>query len=154
MKNELENLIASFYKWTLRKNMLATKDNNFPIIITYDAAYVSHIDFDLAQSSEKSSIKIKKLQICYEVKYINPKNIIEYKSQIKEFIKCYLKAYKNVTTYKFSNINKACTDIIDNENVYLNKETKVTIKSILSKAEVVDYKGNIYKLSDLYIRYL
>lgn len=157
MNKELENLIASFYKWSLRKNMLATKDNNFPLVVIYDSPYVNHISFQLRKSTKQVSMSIgtiEDLQIRYGTEDISRKNIIKYKYQIKCFIKEYLRIFKEITTYKFTNINKACIDIIDNTNVYLNKEKNVSIKSILSKTEVIDYEGNIYKLSDLYIRYL
>ena len=42
-QKELENIISSFQKWCLRKNMIALKMKKMPIIFVSDVAHCSHI---------------------------------------------------------------------------------------------------------------
>ena len=76
------------------------------------------------------------------------------KLKIKDFICQYIRTKNEVTTYKFNQISKACIDLIDNENIFLNKEKNIKIKSIISKTEVIDYDNITYEIKDLFVRYL
>ena len=164
-QKELENIISSFQKWCLRKNMIASKNEKMPIVFVSDAAHCSYIEFDIRRSSVKYSdrITIKRhygkydlvgLTICYEKDNLNTKYISSVKSSIKDFICQYIRTKNEVATYKFNKINKACIDLIDNENIFLNKEKNIKIKSIISKTEVIDYDNITYEIKDLFVRYL
>ena len=94
------------------------------------------------------------LVIRYEKENINRDYVLSIKSSIKDFICQYIRTKNEITTYKFNQINKACIDLIDNENIFLNKEKNIKIKSIISKTEVIDYDNKTYKIKDLFVRYL
>ena len=163
MEKQLEQIVSSFQKWCLRKNIIASSNEAMPIIFIRDTAHCSHIEFELRQSKKRYSIEIefggrysyykyKKLTIYYI--NINENYINEIKGKIKDFICEYIKIKKQITTYKFKNINKVCVDLIDNENIYLNRDKNIIIKSIISKTEIIDYNDNTHKIEDLFIRYI
>ena len=61
-QKELENIISSFQKWCLRKNMIAAKNEKMPIIFISDVAHCSHIEFEIRRSKARynNEIKIKR----------------------------------------------------------------------------------------------
>ena len=164
-QKELENIISSFQKWCLRKNMIAANNKKMPIIFVSDTAHCSYIEFYIRRSivEYNDGIKIRslysdydfeRLTIYYEKENENIKYIPLVKSKIKDFVCQYIRTKNEITTYKFKQINKACIDLIDNENIFLNKEVSIKIKSIISKTEVIDYANKTYKIKDLFVRYL
>ena len=164
-QKELENLISSFQKWCLRKNMIAAKNEKMPIIFVSDTAHCSHIEFNIRRSKEKYQLNIninghycsgtyELLTIDYREIKLNENYINAIKLRIKDFICQYIRTKNEITTYKFNQINKACIDLIDNDNVFLNKEVNIKIKSIISKTEVIDYDNITYEIKDLFVRYL
>ena len=161
-QKELENLISSFQKWCLRKNMIAAKNEKMPIIFSRCSAHCSFVEFELRESTSNydKEIKIKShygkyLTIYYNKKYIsNTEYISSVKSSIKDFVSQYIRTKNEITTYKFNQIDKACIDLIDNENIFLNKEKNIKVKSIISKTEVIDYDNITYEIKDLFVRYL
>lgn len=164
-QKELENIISSFQKWCLRKNMIASRNKKMPIIFVSDTAHCSHIEFYIRRSlvAYNDEIKIRslysdydfeRLTIYYEKENENLKYISLVKSKIKDFICQYIRTKNEVTTYKFNQIYKACIDLIDNENIFLNKVENIKIKSIISKTEVIDYDNKTYKIKDLFVRYI
>lgn len=165
-QKELENIISSFQKWCLRKNMIASKNEKMPIIFSRCSAHCSFIEFELRRSKARYSDEItikshycsnydfKLLVIRYEKKNTNRDCVSSIKASIKDFICQYLRIKNEVTTYKFNQITKACIDLIDNENIFLNKEKNIKIKSIISKTEVIDYDNITYEIKDLFVRYL
>ena len=164
-QKELENIISSFQKWCLRKNMIASKNQKMPIIFVSDTAHCSYMEFNIRRSNEKFQLNIKisghycsgtyeSLAIGYREIKLNEDYINTTKLRIKDFICQYIRTKNEVTTYKFNQINKACIDLIDNENIFLNKEENIKIKSIISKTEVIDYDNKTYKIKDLFERYL
>ena len=164
-QKELENIISSFQKWCLRKNMIAAKNEKMPIIFISDTAHCSYIEFNIRRSKEKYQLNInisghyysgkyESLTIDYREIKLNENYINATKLRIKDFICQYIRTKNEITTYKFNQINKACIDLIDNENIFLNKEKNIKIKSIISKTEVIDYDNKTYKIKDLFVRYL
>lgn len=164
-QKELENIISSFQKWCLRKNMIAAKNEKMPIIFVSDIAHCSYVEFKIRRSklrySDEINIKshysgydFKLLHIGYEKKNMDIDCIGTLKLKIKDFICQYIRTKNEVTTYKFNQISKDCIDLIDNENIFLNKEKNIKIKSIISKTEVIDYDNKTYKIKDLFVRYL
>lgn len=164
-QKELEDIISSFQKWCLRKNMIASKNKKMPIIFVSDIAHCSHIEFNIRRSKVlyNDRITIKKhygkydligLTIYYEKDNLKTKYISSVKASIKDFICQYIRTKNEVTTYKFNQIDKACIDLIDNENIFLNKEKNIKVKSIISKTEVIDYDNITYEIKDLFVRYL
>lgn len=164
-QKELENIISSFQKWCLRKNMIAAKNEKMPIIFVSDTSHCSYIEFYIRRSivAYNDEIKIKslysdcdfeRLTIYYGKENENIKYISLVKSRIKDFVCQYIRTKNEITTYKFNQIAKACIDLIDNENIFLNKEKNIKIKSIISKTEVIDYDNKTYKIKDLFVRYL
>ena len=164
-QKELENIISSFQKWCLRKNMIAAKNKKMPIIFVSDTAHCSHIEFyirrsiaayndEIKISSLYSDYDFERLTIYYEKENENIEYISLVKSKIKDFVCQYIRTKNEITTYKFNQINKACIDLIDNENIFLNKEVNIKIKSIISKTEVIDYDNKTYKIKDLFVRYI
>ena len=165
-QKELENIISSFQKWCLRKNMIASKNEKMPIIFVGDIAHCSHIEFNIRRSkvayNDRITIErhygkydlVESTIIYYKKDNLNTKYISSVKESIKDFICQYIRTKNEVATYKFNQINKACIDLIDNENIFLNKEKNIKIKSIISKTEVIDYDNNTYEIKDLFVRYL
>ena len=164
-QKELENIISSFQKWCLRKNMIASKNKKMPIIFVSDTAHCSYIEFNIRRSKEKYQVNIninghyysgeyESLTIEYREIKLNENYINTTKLRIKDFICQYIRTKNEVTNYKFNLINKACIDLIDNENIFLNKEKNIKIKSIISKTEVIDYDNITYEIKDLFVRYL
>lgn len=154
-QKELENIISSFQKWCLRKNMIASKNEKMPIIFVEDVAHCSHVEFHIRRSKARyNEYVFKRLALCYEKENEDIEYISLVKSLIKDFICQYIRAKNEITTYTFNKINKACIDLIDNENIFLNKEKNIKIKSIISKTEVIDYDDITYKIKDLFVRYL
>lgn len=163
-QKELENIISSFQKWCLRKNMIAAKNEKMPIIFVSDTPHCSYIEFNIRKSKEKYQLSIaidgyyggkyESLTIEYREIKLNENYINTIKLRIKDFICQYIRTKNEITTYKFNQINKACIDLIDNDNVFLNKEVNIKIKSIISKTEVIDYDNKTYKIKDLFVRYL
>ena len=160
MDKELENIASLFNKWCLRKNIMAAKNTNLPIIFVRDSAHCSYLEFELRRSKKRYD-----QEVIINGKYQGERNllIIEYdrcakiknlKEEIKDFVIEYIRLKKEIATFKFTNINKACTDLIDNDCIFLNKESNIIIKSIISKTEVIDYGGKTYNIKDLYIRFL
>ena len=94
------------------------------------------------------------ISIDYREIKLNENYINAIKLRIKDFICQYIRTKNEITTYKFNKINKACIDLIDNENIFLNKEKNIKVKSIISKTEVTDYDNKTYKIKDLFVRYL
>ena len=164
-QKELENIISSLQKWCLRKNMIAARNKKMPIIFVRDTAHCSHIEFYIRRSivAYNDEIKIRslysdydfeRLTIYYEKENEDIKYISLVKSKIKDFVCQYIRTKNEITTYKFNQIDKACIDLIDNENIFLNKEVSIKIKSIISKTEVIDYDNKTYKIKDLFVRYI
>ena len=164
-QKELENIISSFQKWCLRKNMIASKNKKMPIIFVNDTAHCSHTEFNIKRSNEKYQLNInisghycsgtyESLTIDYREMKLNENYINITKLRIKDFICQYIRTKNEVATYKFNQINKACIDLIDNENIFLNKEKNIKIKSIISKTEAIDYNNKTYEIKDLFVRYL
>lgn len=153
MKKELENIASSFNKWCLRKNITASKNTNLPIIFVSDTAHCSYLEFELRRSKERYYEKITINGNKLIIEYDRDISIKVLKKRIKDFIIEYIRLKKEITTFKFTNINKACIDLIDNDSIFLNKETNIIIKSIISKTEVIDYNGKSYNIKDLQIRY-
>lgn len=163
-QKELENIISSFQKWCLRKNMIASKNEKMPIIFVSDIAHCSYMEFNIRRSKEKYqlsiaidgyySVKYELLTIDYREIKLNENYINATKLRIKDFICQYIRTKNEVATYKFNQINKACIDLIDNENIFLNKEKNIKVKSIISKTEVIDYDNITYEIKDLFVRYL
>lgn len=164
-QKELENIISSFQKWCLRKNMIASKNEKMPIIFVSDITHCSYVEFKIRRSMLRYSdeISIKSHYSGYDfillkIRYKKENMDIDYigtlKLKIKDFICQYIRTKNEVTTYKFNQINKACIDLIDNENIFLNKEKNIKIKSIISKTEVIDYDNITYEIKDLFVRYL
>ena len=164
-QKELENIISSFQKWCLRKNMIAAKNEKMPIIFSRCSAHCNFVEFELRESIAKydkeieikshySNYDFKLLHIRYEKENMDIDYIDTLKLKIKDFICQYIRTKNEVTTYKFNQINKACIDLIDNENIFLNKEKNIKIKSIISKTEVIDYDNITYEIKDLFVRYL
>ena len=164
-QKELENIVSSFQKWCLRKNMIGAKNEKMPIIFVSDTAHCSYIEFNIRRSNVKYSDRItikrhygkydlEELTIYYKKGNLNTKYISSVKKSIKDFICQYIRTKNEAATYKFNQINKACVDLIDNENIFLNKEKNIKIKSIISKTEVIDYDNKTYKIKDLFARYL
>lgn len=155
-QKELENIISSFQKWCLRKNMVASKNEDMPIIFVSDTAHCSHTEFSMRRSKERYDIyiDIDTLNIHYEEVNLNANYIKNIKLRIKDFICQYIRTKNEVAAYKFKQIDKACIDLIDNENIFLNKEKNIKVKSIISKTEVITYNNITYKIKDLFVRYL
>ena len=57
-QKELENIISSFQKWCLRKNMIAAKNEKMPIIFVSDTAHCSYIEFNIRRSKLRYSDEI------------------------------------------------------------------------------------------------
>ena len=154
-QKELENIISSFQKWCLRKNMVAAKNGDMPIIFVRDISHCSHTEFSIRRSKKRYDICIDTnlLTIHYKEVNLNENYINTIKPRIKDFICQYIRTKNEVATYKFEQIDKACIDLIDNENIFLNKEKNIKIKSIISKTEVITYDNITYKIKDLFVRY-
>ncbi len=164
-QKELENIISSFQKWCLRKNIIAAKNKKMPIIFVSDIAHCSYVEFKIRRGilryddeinikSHYSGYDFKLLHIRYEKENMDIDYIGTLKLKIKDFICQYIRTKNEATTYKFNQISKACIDLIDNENIFLNKEKNIKIKSIISKTEVIDYDNITYEIKDLFVRYL
>lgn len=164
-RKELERALNGFRSWVLRKNMEATMENKFPIFFLDDSPHVSKFSVRLRRSIKNYNSKIETDGYYYHGRKFNCevefgyseedyKYLSEYKLKIKDIIIAYIRAKKEISTYKFMPITKACIDIIDSEDIFFNKEKNITVKSISSKEEVVSYDGATYKIKDLYKRYI
>ena len=142
----MEHILSAFTKWCLRKNLLASKNENLPIIFVKDTAHCSWLEFDLRVSKKHYLNEVISLTIPYN----QVDNIKTTKERIKNLIKQYIKTKKQATAPKFRQINKACIDLIDNPDIYLDKQTNIIVKSIISKTQVVDYNNNTYNIENLY----
>lgn len=122
MKKELENIASSFNKWCLKKNITASKNTNLPIIFVRDTAHCSYLEFELRRSKERYyeeiTIKGKKNKLIIE--YDRDISIKVLKKRIKDFIIEYIRLKKEITTFKFTNINKACEWILNENNIKSN----------------------------------
>jgi len=134
--------------------MLADKDNNFPIIFVSDIAHCQYVEAYIRRSVDRYADEIYRGVNIYYQEIKDDYDIKYFKQKIKTLIKSYLIAKKQISTFKFKKIDKVCVDIIDNDDIYLNKTENVKVKSILSKDKVIDYLGKEHLISDLYLRYL
>lgn len=146
----MEHTLSAFTKWCLRKNILASKNENLPIIFVRDTAHCSWLEFELRVSKKHYGSEVSALTISYK----NTSNADITKSKIKNFIRNYLNTKSQSTVYKFKQVSKACVDLIDNQDIYLDKKTNIVVKSIISKTQIIDYNNNTYDIDKLYIKYL
>ena len=146
----MEHTLSSFTKWCLRKNILASKNENLPIIFVRDTAHCSWLEFELRTNKKRYHSEVSTLTISYNSK----PDIILTRSKIKRFIKNYLNTKNQSTVPKFKQVSKACVDLIDNQDIYLDKKINIVVKSIINKTQIIDYNNNIYDIDKLYIKYL
>ena len=146
----MEHILSAFTKWCLRKNLLASKNENLPIIFVKDTAHCSWLEFELRVSRKHYADEVIELTIPYNQVY----SMETVKARLKNLIKQYLRTKKQATAPKFKQVLKDCIDLIDNSDIYLDKQTNIIVKSIISKTQVVDYNNNTYNIENLYIKYL
>lgn len=146
----MEHILSAFTKWCLRKNILASKNENLPIIFVDDTAHCSWLEFSLRVSKKHYSEEVSSLTLIYRSTY----DINTLKAKIKDFITSYIKVRNQSTVPKFKQVSKACVDLIDNQGIYLDKKTNIVVKSIISKTQIIDYNNNTYDIDKLYIKYL
>lgn len=146
----MEHILSAFTKWCLRKNILAAKNENLPIIFVRDTAHCSWLEFELRASRKHYASDVAVLTISYKDTF----NVEFTKSKIRNFIYAYIRVKQQAATPKLKQVTKACVDLIDNPDIYLDKKTNIVVKSIISKTRIIDYNNNTYDIDKLYLKYL
>ena len=79
MEKEIEKIASLFNKWCLRKNIIASKNENMPIVFIRDTAHCSFLEFELRRSKKRY---MEEIEIDGHYQGKKSKLIIEYNRDI------------------------------------------------------------------------